>query len=122
MGSKKYEWHKVAAGVAELKWSPGEISEVEADGKKICVARWNDQWFGFSNTCPHAGAPMTDAFVSGQCQVVCPVHHLKFNLKNGGRDVNGEGYTLKIYPVEIREDGIYVGLEEAGKGFFSKWF
>jgi 3-phenylpropionate/trans-cinnamate dioxygenase ferredoxin subunit len=122
MGAKKYEWHKVAGDAAELRWTAGEIAEVEADGKKICVARWNDQWFGFSNTCPHAGAPMTDAYVSGQCQVICPVHQLKFNLKNGGRDVNGEGYTLKTYPVEVREDGIYVGMEEAGKGLFSKWF
>jgi len=122
MGAKKYAWYKVAADVAELRWTPGEIAEVEADGKKLCVARWQDQWFGFAHSCPHAGAPMTDAYVSGGCQVVCPVHHLKFNLKNGGRDVNGEGYTLRTYPVEIREDGIYVGMEEAGKGFFSKWF
>ena len=121
MGSKKYAWHKVAGDVTELRWTPGEIAEVEADGKKICVARFQDQWFGFAHSCPHAGAPMMDAYVSGPCQVVCPVHQLKFNLKNGGRDVNGEGYTLRTYPVEVREDGIYVGLEEAGKGFFSKW-
>ena len=122
MGAKKYAWHKVAADATELQWMRGEIAEVAVDGKNICVARWGDQWFGFSNTCPDAGAPMTDAYVSGGCQVVCPVHQLKFNLKNGGRDVNGEGYTLRTYPVEVREDGIYVGMEEAGKGFFSKWF
>ena len=46
---------------------------------------------------------------------------LKFNLKNG-RDANGEGYSLKTYPVERRSDGIFVGLEEAGGGFFKKWF
>jgi 3-phenylpropionate/trans-cinnamate dioxygenase ferredoxin subunit len=122
MGSKKYEWHKVAAAASELQWTPGEIAEVAVDGKKICVARFQDQWFGFAHSCPHAGAPMTDGYVSGNCQVICPVHQLKFNLKNGGRDVNGEGYTLKTYPVEVREDGIYVGMEEAGKGFLSKWF
>ena len=41
-------------------------------------------------------------------------------MKNG-RDINGEGYTLKTYPVELKPDGIYFGLEESG-GFFSKWF
>src|SRR5215831_7331793 len=121
MGSKNYAWHKVATDATELKWTPGEIAEVSVDGKKICVAKFQDQWFGFAHTCPHAGAPMMDAYVAGHCQVVCPVHQLKFNLKNG-RDANGEGYTLKTYPVEVREDGIYVGLEEAGKGFFSRWF
>ena len=125
MSAKKYTWHKVAAAATDLQWTAGEIAEVEADGKKICVARWQEEWFGFSHTCPHAGAPMTDGYVSGNCQVICPVHQLKFNLKNGGRDVNGEGYTLKTYPVEIREDGVYVGFEDGatgGKGFFKKWF
>jgi 3-phenylpropionate/trans-cinnamate dioxygenase ferredoxin subunit len=121
MGAKNYAWHKVAADASELQWSPGEIAEVAVDGKMICVAKFQDQWFGFAHNCPHAGAPMMDAYVVGQCQVVCPVHQLKFNLKNG-RDANGEGYTLKTYPVELREDGIYVGMEEAGKGFFRKWF
>jgi 3-phenylpropionate/trans-cinnamate dioxygenase ferredoxin subunit len=49
------------------------------------------------------------------------VHGLKFNLKNG-RDMNGEGYTLKTYPVEVRADGVYLGVEESGGGFFKKWF
>jgi len=31
-------------------------------------------------------------------------------MKNG-RNVSGEGYYLKHWPVEVREDGIYVGLE-----------
>jgi len=32
---------------------------------------------------------------------------------------------LKTYPVEVRADGVYVGLEDGaagGKGFFKKWF
>ena len=63
---------------------------------------------------------MMEGYVTGGCNIVCPVHNLKFNLKNG-RDVNGEGYTLKTYPVEVREDGVWLGVEEAG-GFFRKWF
>ena len=39
-------------------------------------------------------------------------------LRNG-RDANGEGYKLKTYPVEIRPDGIYIGLDEGG---LFKWF
>jgi hypothetical protein len=27
-----------------------------------------------------------------------------------GRNTSGEGYYLKTYPIEIREDGIYIGL------------
>ncbi|MHA4809218.1 Rieske (2Fe-2S) protein [Flavitalea flava] len=121
MSAKKYKWHKVAGSEADIQWFGSEIAEVELEGKKICIARVKEDWYGFAHTCPHAGAPMTDGYLDGACHVICPVHHLKFNLKNG-RDVNGEGYSLKTYPVERRADGIFVGLEEAGGGFFKKWF
>lgn len=118
MGFKKYKWHKVAESVGALSWTAGDICEVMADGKKICIGRSGEEFFGFSAACPHAGAPMVEAYVSGACQVVCPVHSLKFNMKNG-RDVNGDGYALKTYPVEVRPDGVFVGVEEGG---LFKWF
>jgi len=31
-----------------------------------------------------------------------------------GRNVSGEGYYLKHWPVQIKEDGIFVGVEETG--------
>jgi len=121
MASKKYKWHKVADNATGLQWTAGDICEVEVEGKKICIGRFKETMVGFSHICPHAGAPMVDGYTSGDCQVVCPVHQLKFNLKNGGRDVNGEGYSLKTYPVELRVDGVFLGFEEPG-GLFKKWF
>jgi nitrite reductase/ring-hydroxylating ferredoxin subunit len=117
MGLKKYKWHLVADKEADISWSPGEIGEVEVEGKKICIARFNGGWYGFAASCPHAGAPLTDGHVDGSCQVVCPVHQLRFSLKNG-RDSNNDGYRLKTYPVERRPEGIFVGIEEGG-GLFS---
>lgn len=118
MGLKKYKWHKVAGAESELKWTPGKIAEVELEGKKICIGQFEDGWYGFSYLCPHAGAPLTDGYVDGNCNVVCPVHHLRFNMKSG-RDANQEGYKLKTYPVERRPDGVFVGVEEGG---LFKWF
>ena len=118
MGFKKLKWHKIADKESDIQWTPGNVGQVEVHGKKICIGRGKDGWFGFADTCPHAGAPMIDSYMTGGCQVVCPVHQLKFNLKNG-RDVNGGGYMLKTYPVEVRPDGIFVGLEEGG---LFKWF
>ena len=31
-----------------------------------------------------------------------------------GRNVSGEGYYLKHWPVEQREDGVFAGFEEEG--------
>lgn len=111
--SKRYKWHKVADNADDLHMKPGGIIQIEVDGKAICLTRVNEKWYGFASHCPHAGAPMTDAYLDGSCRIICPVHSLKFDLNNG-REANGEGYKLKIYPVELREDGIYVGVEEGG--------
>jgi nitrite reductase/ring-hydroxylating ferredoxin subunit len=117
MGFKKIKWFKVAGDAAEIQWSAGDVAEVEVDGKQICLGRFKDQWYGFAAVCPHAGAPMADGYIDGACHVICPVHQLKFDMKSG-RDTNGEGYALKTYPVEVRADGVYVGVEEGRFKFF----
>ena len=118
MSFKKLKWHKVAEQITDIPLTAGDIGEITVSGKKFCIGRFQEGWYGFAHLCPHAGAPMMDAFINGACQVVCPVHHLKFSLKNG-RDANGEGYSLKMYPVELRPDGVFVGVEEGG---LFKWF
>jgi nitrite reductase/ring-hydroxylating ferredoxin subunit len=118
MGFKKFKWYKVADKETDLQWTSGGVAEVEVNGKKLCVGRFQDQWYGFAHTCPHAGASLTDGYIDGACNVVCPVHQLKFSLKNG-RDANGEGYRLKTFPVETRPEGIFMGVEEGG---LFKWF
>jgi len=113
MSGKKYKWYKIAELEAEITWSPHDIALVEAGPKKICVARHNGSFFGFAPKCPHAGGLLTDAWLDETGNVVCPLHRYKFSLKNG-RNTSGEGFHLKTYPVEQREDGIYAGIEEGG--------
>ena len=59
---------------------------------------------------------MADGTLDAVGNVVCPVHRYKFSLQNG-RNSSGEGYYLTTYPLEQREDGLYIGFEE--KGLFS---
>jgi nitrite reductase/ring-hydroxylating ferredoxin subunit len=113
MDLKKYTWHKVAETEADIKWLPGEVALVEAGDKKVCIARWKDGWYGFSHSCPHAGGLMEEGYLDDLGNVVCPIHHYKFSLRNG-RNTTGEGYKLKTYPVESRPDGVFVGIVEGG--------
>ena len=82
----------------------------EAGGKKITLAVFNGQVFAFAQKCPHASGVMADGFIDALGNVVCPLHRYKFSMANG-RNTSGEGYYLKTYPVETRDDGIYVGIE-----------
>jgi 3-phenylpropionate/trans-cinnamate dioxygenase ferredoxin subunit len=106
----KTNWIKVADSVAELSFGENKITEVVADGKTICIAQNNDELFAFAHKCPHAGGYFVQGYMDALGNVVCPIHRYKFCLRNG-RNVSGEGYYLKHWPVEAREDGVYVGLE-----------
>ena len=114
---KKYKWHKIApdAAAAIVALPSDDIALIEVEGKKICITRYKDSWYGFAHSCPHAGGLMNEGYQDGEGNVVCPIHHYAFSLRNG-HNTTGEGYKIKTYPVESRKDGLYVGLE--GKGLF----
>jgi 3-phenylpropionate/trans-cinnamate dioxygenase ferredoxin subunit len=110
---KKIHWHKIAAFETELPFSANNIAVIEVKGKMMCVGKHHDQLFAFAAKCPHAGGSLCDGRIDGTGNVVCPLHGYKFSMANG-RNVSGEGYYLKHWPVEIRDAGIFVGIEESG--------
>lgn len=106
-------WHKIADHINELNFADNNIAIAEMSGKKICIAMFNEKVFAFAYSCPHAGGLLADGYIDALGNIVCPVHRYKYDMKNG-RNVSGEGYYLKHWPVEIKEDGIYVGMEQGG--------
>jgi 3-phenylpropionate/trans-cinnamate dioxygenase ferredoxin subunit len=110
--AKQYTWHKIADQIEELDFAANNIALTEADGKKICIGKFHENIFAFAHKCPHAGGMMTDGYIDALGNVVCPIHRYKYDMKNG-RNISGEGYYLKNWPVEIRENGIFVGMEES---------
>jgi nitrite reductase/ring-hydroxylating ferredoxin subunit len=110
---EQYKWVKIAEDSSEIDFSANNIAEVTADGKPVCVGRYNGELFAFAPKCPHAGGFFIDGYIDALDNVVCPLHRYKFCLKNG-RNVTGEGYYLKHRPVEVRPDGVFIGLEKDG--------
>jgi nitrite reductase/ring-hydroxylating ferredoxin subunit len=116
MADKKYTWHKIADHINELNFAGNQVAVIEVKGKKICIGRHNDTVFAFAYKCPHAGAILADGYIDALGNIVCPLHRYKYSMANG-RNVSGEGYYMKHWPVELRDNGVYVGMEEAA-GFF----
>ena len=108
---KKYKWHKVADSPDELNFSASGITEITIGNKTICIALINNTLSACAQKCPHAGGKLSEGFIDAAGNIVCPLHRYKFNLQNG-RNTSGEGYYLKIFPVEVRDNGVFIGLEE----------
>ena len=99
------ERFKIANHISELEFAENNIAVADVNGKKICVARFREQYFAFAYQCPHAGGILAEGHIDATGNVVCPVHRYKFSIINGYNS-SGEGFFLKRWPVEIREDGV----------------
>lgn len=110
MNSKEYNWHFVAGSIEELGFGKYDMVQAVVGDRTICIGRFKEEVFAFQSTCPHAGAKMVMGYIDAQGNAVCPLHRFKFSMKTG-KNVSGEGYTMRTYPLEFRTDGIFVGFQ-----------
>lgn len=102
-----HDWYKIAESLAEMKFSKNGLTEVEVNGKKLCVGLYNNKLFACTQKCPHAGGILADGYIDAVGNLVCPLHRYKFNPQNG-RNTSGEGYFMKTFLIEEKEGGIYI--------------
>jgi len=110
---REVKWHKIAHHVDEFAFKANNMTIVEVEGEKITIANFKQMLYAFAYKCPHASGIMAEGYINTLGNIVCPLHRYAFSLDNG-RNVTGEGYYLKMYKIEQREEGIYLGIEKAG--------
>lgn len=82
---------------------------VSLSGTLICLVRMEGRFSAFKAFCPHAGASLSDGFVNPYGEIVCPLHGYRFSLRDG-REKSGHSCELSLYSVEIREEGVFLGI------------
>lgn len=101
-------WVKVFG--PEILREPDFLSEVKANGKRLCLIKSQGKFHATQYYCPHAGASL--AF--GRCKegkLICPHHRYEYDIETG-RGNPGQGDYITVYLTEIRDDGVFVGLPE----------
>jgi nitrite reductase/ring-hydroxylating ferredoxin subunit len=110
MSASTMNWVLITDAPLSLDFQENQLLDLEVDGKKITLAKWNESYFAFAQKCPHASGRMAQGHINPLGQVVCPLHRYAFDMKNG-RNTSGEGYFLKTYPIELRPEGIFIGFK-----------
>ena len=110
---KKIVFYKIFESLADANAQVGEerLTTVQVKNKKICVAHTKEGFFAVNDKCPHNGASLGNGFCTADGSIVCPVHRYSFSLKNG-RATSGGGEAVRTYPLEFRDDGVFIGFEE----------
>jgi len=87
---------------------PVQLKQVKVGDVLICLARAEDgEWYAISDTCSHEAYSLSEGDVWG-CDVECPLHASRFNLRTGEPDQLPAVKPVATYPVTVRADGVYV--------------
>jgi thiamine pyrophosphate-dependent acetolactate synthase large subunit-like protein/nitrite reductase/ring-hydroxylating ferredoxin subunit/CDGSH-type Zn-finger protein len=105
-------WYRVA-DPDDLR--DGEVRAVQAGGKAIALTFVGGGYGALDNACPHQGGPLGEGTVEcagDDCWLRCPWHGWDFHPLTG-KSPGSFGDGVETYPVEVRDDGIYVAVRES---------
>ena len=105
------EWFKVAE---KGQLPDGRVMSAAAGVKTIALVHFDGQYAAMDNRCPHQGGPLGEGAiekgVDGKCWLRCPWHGWDFDPLTGKPPGGHEDSGQTTYPVEVRSDGVYVGV------------
>ena len=100
-------WHKVAE-VDDLP--DGRVRTVTSGTRSLALTRVGDRYGALDNHCPHQGGPLGEGSIENGL-LRCPWHGYDYDPLTG-IPPSGFSDAPACFPVEVRADGIYVGLED----------
>ncbi len=104
---KQKKWYKVLDDVAELP--EGRVTTVTANHHGICLTHFEGKFSALDNKCPHQGGPLGEGSIENGL-LRCPWHGWDYHPCTGKAPGYDDG--VDTFEVEIRENAVYVGLEE----------
>jgi len=102
----KTQWFHVL-DVNELP--EGRVKTVIAGHKTLAMTHFDGKYNALDNACPHQGGPLGEGSIENGW-LRCPWHGWDFHPCTGNSP-GGHDDGVDTFPVEVRDDGIYVGLE-----------
>ncbi len=97
------------AKVASLSELPvGGRKLVEIDGVRIAIFNLDGELHAIEDVCTHDGGPLVEGEVMNDCQVECPRHGARFDIRTGAALSMPAFEATNTYAVEIDGDDIFV--------------
>ena len=99
-------WHRVL-GTGELP--EGRVTTVTAGHLSLALTHVEGTFAALDNHCPHQGGPLGEGSIENGL-LRCPWHGYDY-CPLTGQSPGAFGDEVRTHPVEVRDDGIYVGVE-----------
>ncbi|MFO8173373.1 MAG: non-heme iron oxygenase ferredoxin subunit [Longimicrobiales bacterium] len=98
------EWTKVAT-LEECP--PGSLRKVMVGPEPVVLANVEGAVYAVLDRCTHEDLPLSDGEMEGT-DLVCCYHGARFDVTSGAPRALPAVKPVKTFPVEMREDGIYI--------------
>ena len=86
----------------------GRVKPVTCHHATVCMTRHEGTYAALDNRCPHQGGPLGEGSIENG-YLRCPWHGWDFHPTTG-LPPGGYDDGVETYPVEVRDDGVYVGF------------
>ena len=103
MAEQHTTWHRVAA---PDDLPDGRVTTVQAGTHSLALTRVGDRYGALANHCPHQGGPLGEGSIE-KGMLRCPWHGYDYDPLTG-KPPPGFSDAPTCFPLEVREDGIYV--------------
>ncbi len=108
MNQKNVKWYKILNSKDELP--ENRVQSVYAGHYNLCITHFKGKISAFDNKCPHQGGPLGEGSIENGL-LRCPWHGWDFDPWTGGSPGNHDD-SVTSFPIQFKDDGIYVGLQE----------
>lgn len=94
---------------AENKVPKGTIKRLIIGKNEFSLANTSRGFKVASNFCPHRNEYLHNGSLNDFNEIICPLHQYRFNLDDG-REVNDRCGFLKVFSIQVNDDGVFVVL------------
>lgn len=88
----------------------GRVRSVTCAHRTVCMTHYEGRYAALQDRCPHQGGPLGEGSIE-KGWLRCPWHGWDFHPTTGESPAALDD-RLESFPVEVREDGVYVGFPE----------
>ena len=95
-----------AAALDEIPAGGGKLVEIQ--GVRIALFLLDGEYYAIEDVCTHDGGPLVEGEIVNGCQVQCPRHGARFDIRTGAALSLPAFTPTNVFEVKIEGDELWV--------------
>ncbi len=104
------EWIK-AAPISAFEKNKGVVV-IEHDDVRIAIFKLENGFYAIEDECSHAEAYLSEGRVVNGCEIECPLHGARFDLRDGTNLSFPAVTPVTAFPTRVEDGNVFVRFDE----------